>query len=97
MTIDKFRKLEKYAYELFSGNVPGIGGLTYLIYDDKVSFIIWKKEFANYILNEMTTIDFFYAMDKIANSKSEKYNKWKQRELRDYKIDKVLNFKWIAG
>ncbi len=92
MTINKFRKLEKDSYEMFNGmngSNNHIECVRYII-DDNVSFIIWNKEFANYVLSEMTTLDFFNAMDKIANSKSEKYNTWKQRELRNYNIDKIL-------
>lgn len=91
MTISKFRKLEKCSYEMFNG-IHGYGYVDCIKYiiGDKVSFIIWDKEFASYVLSEMTTLDFFNAMDKIANSKSERYNTWKQRELREYNIDKIL-------
>jgi hypothetical protein len=88
MTISKFRKLEKSSYEMFNG-IHYDECVKYII-GDKVSFIIWNKEFASYVLSEMTTLDFFNAMDKIANSKSERYNEWKKRELRDYNIDKIL-------
>jgi hypothetical protein len=94
MIISKFRKLEEDSYEMFNG-MHGSGYydecVKYIIIDDNVSFIIWNKEFANYVLSEMTTLDFFNAMDKIANFKSERYNTWKQRELRDYNIDKILH------
>lgn len=59
--------------------------------DIQIQFAMYKNNiFSIHMLSEITTLDFFNAMDKIANSKSEKYNKWKQRELRNYNIDKIL-------
>jgi hypothetical protein len=39
----------------------------------------------------MTVKDFFNEIDKIANKKLETYTKWKQTELREYNIDKILD------
>lgn len=59
--------------------------------DFRVEFSMYDVNvFGFYMLSEMTVKDFFDEADKIASQKSERYTKWKQKELREYNIDKIL-------
>lgn len=59
--------------------------------DIRVEFSMYDVNiFGVHNLSEMTIKDFFNEIDKIANKKSETYTKWKQTELREYNIDKIL-------
>lgn len=59
--------------------------------DIRVEFSMYYVNiFGVHNLSEMTIKDFFNEIDKIANKKSETYTKWKQTELREYNIDKIL-------
>jgi hypothetical protein len=46
--------------------------------------------FGVHMLTEMSVKDFFDEADKIANERNETYKNWKQTELREYNIDKIL-------
>lgn len=60
--------------------------------DIRVEFSMYDVNiFGVHNLSEMTIKDFFNEIDKIANKKSETYTKWKQTELREYNIDKILD------
>jgi hypothetical protein len=59
--------------------------------DFRVEFSMYDVNiFGVHMLSEMTVKDFFDEADKIANQKNETYTKWKQKELREYNIDKIL-------
>ena len=47
--------------------------------------------FGVHMLSEITVKDFFDEADKIANEINETYKNWKQTELREYNIDKILD------
>lgn len=60
--------------------------------DIRVEFSMYNVNiFGVHNLSEITVKDFFNEIDKIANKKSETYTNWKQRELREYNIDKILD------
>ncbi len=60
--------------------------------DIRIYFAMYKYNiFSIHMLREITTLDFFNATDKVAGHKDERYNAWKQRELRDYNITHLLN------
>ena len=60
--------------------------------DIRVEFSMYNVNiFGVHKLSEMTIKDFFNEIDKIANKKLETYTKWKQTELREYNIDKILD------
>lgn len=60
--------------------------------DIRVEFSMYDVNiFGVHNLSEMTIKDFFNEIDKIANKQSETYTKWKQTELREYNIDKILD------
>ncbi len=59
--------------------------------DIRVEFSMYDSNiFGVHMLSEMTVKDFFDEADKIANEKNETYKNWKQTELREYNIDKIL-------
>ena len=60
--------------------------------DFRVEFSMYDVNiFGVHMLTEMTVKDFFDESDKIANEKNERYKNWKQTELREYNIDKILD------
>lgn len=59
--------------------------------DIRVEFSMYDVNiFGVHMLSEMTVKDFFDEVDKIANERNETYKNWKQTELREYNIDKIL-------
>lgn len=59
--------------------------------DIRVEFSMYDVNiFGVHMLSEMTVKDFFDEADKIANERNETYKNWKQTELREYNIDKIL-------
>jgi hypothetical protein len=60
--------------------------------DIRVEFSMYDVNiFGVHMLTEMTVKDFFDEADKIANERNETYKNWKQTELREYNIDKILD------
>lgn len=60
--------------------------------DIRVEFSMYDVNiFGVHMLSEMTVKDFFDEVDKIANERNETYKNWKQTELREYNIDKILD------
>lgn len=60
--------------------------------DIKIYFAMYKYNiFSIHMLSEITILDFFNVTDKVAGYKDEKYNTWKQRELRNYYINHLVN------
>lgn len=77
--------------ETFPNVHPTIKNPLNYLNDIQIQFAMYKTNiFSIHMLSEITTLDFFNVMDKIANNKYEKYTKWKQSELRNYNIDKIL-------
>lgn len=60
--------------------------------DIRVEFSMYDVNiFGVHMLSEITVKDFFDEADKIANEINETYKNWKQTELREYNIDKILD------
>jgi hypothetical protein len=60
--------------------------------DIRVEFSICDVNiFGVHMLSEMNVKDFFNEIDKIANKKLEWYTNWKQTELREYNINKIID------
>jgi hypothetical protein len=60
--------------------------------DIRVEFSMYDVNiFGVHMLSEITVKDFFDEADKIANERNETYKNWKQTELREYNIDKILD------
>lgn len=58
--------------------------------DIRVEFSFYTNIFGVHMMSKMSVKDFFDQIDKIANREYDPYKKWKQIELREYKINKIL-------
>jgi len=102
MTIEKLNELIEESkmfgqdfrvkvFETFPNVHPKLKNPLNHLNDFRVEFSMYDVNvFGFHMLSEMTIKDFFDEVDKIANQKSERYTKWKQKELREYNIDKIL-------
>jgi len=85
------RDLRIKTYETFPNVHPTLKNPLNHLNDFRVEFSMYDVNiFGVHMLSKMTIKDFFDETDKIANQKSEIYTKWKFIELREYKIDKIL-------
>ena len=103
MTIDKLNELIEKSkmfgrdfrikiYETFPNVHPTLKNPLNHLNDFRVEFYMYDVNiFGVHMLSEMTIKDFFNETDKIANERNETYKNWKQIELREYKIDKILD------
>ena len=79
-------------FETFPNVHPTLKNPLNHLNDFRVEFSMYDVNiFGVHMLSEMTVKDFFDEADKIANEKNEKYKNWKQTELREYNIDKILD------
>ena len=86
------RELKITKTETFPNTHPTIKNPLNHLNDFRVEFSMYSVNiFGVHMLSEMTTKNFFNELDKIANKKSDWYTKWKQTELREYNIDKILD------
>jgi hypothetical protein len=102
MTIEKLNQLIEKSkmfgrdfriktYETYPNVHPTLKNPLNHLNDFRVEFSMYDVNiFGVHMLSEMTVKDFFDEADKIANQKNETYTKWKQKELREYNIDKIL-------
>lgn len=103
MTIDRLNELIEKSkmfgrdfrikiYETFPNVHPTLKNPLNHLNDFRVEFSMYDVNiFGVHMLSEMTIKDFFNEADKIANERNETYKNWKQIELREYKIDKILD------
>lgn len=86
------RDLRIKTYETFPNVHPTLKNPLNHINDFRVEFSMYDVNiFGVHMLSEMTVKDFFDEADKIANERNETYKNWKQTELREYNIDKILD------
>jgi hypothetical protein len=103
MTIEKLNELIEESkmfgrdfrvkvFETFPNVHPTLKNPLNHLNDFRVEFSMYDVNiFGVHMLTEMTVKDFFDEADKIANEKNERYRNWKQKELREYNIDKILD------
>ena len=103
MKIDKLNELIKECkifgkelriktFETYPNVHPTIKNPLNHLNDIRVEFsMYYVNVFGVHNLSEMTIKDFFNEIDKIANKKLEWYTKWKQTELREYNINKIID------
>jgi hypothetical protein len=78
-------------FETFPNVHPILKNPLNYLSDFRVEFSMYDVNiFGVHMLSEMTVKDFFDEADKIANERNETYKNWKQTELREYNIDKIL-------
>lgn len=86
------KELRIKTYETFPNVHPTLKNPLNHLNDLQVEFSMYDVNiFGVHMLSEMTVKNFFDEADKIANERYEKYKKWKQKELREYNIDKILD------
>ncbi len=85
------KELRIKTFETYPNVHPALKNPLNHLNDIRVEFSMYNVNiFGVHNLSEMTIKDFFNEIDKIANKKLETYTKWKQTELREYNIDKIL-------
>jgi hypothetical protein len=107
MEIDELNKLIKECKEIFFWQLsidieetfpnvhPTIKNPLNYLNDRKVSFSYLNVTFGCHLLSKMESKDFFDELDKLVNEPFDpvfsRYTNWKQKELREYKLNQLLN------
>jgi len=103
MTIEKLNELIEKSkmfgkdfiiktFETYPNVHPTLKNPLNYLNDIRVEFSMYDVNiFGVHMLSEITVKDFFDEADKIANEINETYKNWKQTELREYNIDKILD------
>ena len=86
------KELRIKTFETYPNVHPTIKNPLNHLNDIRVEFsMYYVNVFGVHMLSEMNVKDFFNEIDKISNKKSEWYTNWKQTELREYNINKIID------